>query len=318
MTKLTLRCIIIDPVDEHLVNGLEDYGIALDYEPHISKYDLTKIIDQYDILIGRNRMDLDKTLIRKGRKLKIVVRAGTGIENIDSEELKRRSITLINAPGSAVESVAELAVCMMIMAARDVFNDVQALKNGTFRKETGSELEGKTLGILGFGAIGGRIAELSKAFKMHTIVYDIRDLRQKAAQMGLEFVEMKELLSRSDIISVNMSMEDNTKPVLDKSAFKIMKNGVVIINTARAAAVDLGELNKALKDAHIAFYATDVLWSEPPKLKEELELIANKRVIATSHIGAQTNEAQRRVAENILHNIKEALDKTDGSNNKLN
>lgn len=304
------KCIVIDPIDEYLIDGLSRHNITVDFKPHIPKHELLEIINSYEILIGRNRMAVDKELIERGRKLRMVVRAGTGIENIDVKKLEKKKITLINAPGSAVESVAELAICLMLMASRDVYNDIHSLKNGTFKKGLGRELEGKTLGIIGFGRIGGRIAELAKAFNMHVLAGDLVDLSEKAEKMGVKFVDFNHLFSKSDIISVNLSMEGNNKPILGPEAFKLMKEGVIIVNTARAAAVDLEELKKGLNGGLIGFYATDVLWNEPPKGETELQLIQSKKFISTSHIGAQTHEAQRRVAEATLHSITEALGKT--------
>lgn len=308
------RCIVIDPIDEYLVDGISGLGITVDFKPHIPKHELLKTIKNYEILVGRNRMAVDKDLIASGEKLKIVVRAGTGVENIDAEELKKKDILLINAPGSAVESVAELAICLMLMAARDVYNDVSSLKNGTFKKEIGTELEGKTLGILGFGRIGGRIAELAKAFNMRVLAGDLVDLSEKAGKMGVKFVDFEHLFSESDIISINLSMEGNSKPLLGTEAFKLMKEGVIIVNTARAAAVDLEELKKGINSGKVGFYATDVLWTEPPKGETELQLIQSKKFISTSHIGAQTREAQRRVAEATLHSLTEALGKIRNKN----
>lgn len=303
------RCIVIDPIDEYLIDGLSRHNIIIDFKPHIPKHELLRIINSYEILIGRNRMAVDKELIESGRKLIMVVRAGTGIENIDAKELEKRGIMLINAPGSAVESVAELAICLMLMASRDVYNDIHSLKNGTFRKELGRELEGKTLGIIGFGRIGGRIAELAKALNMHVLAGDLVDLSEKAEKMGVKFVDFDHLFSKSDILSVNLSMEGNNKPILGTEAFKLMKKGVIIVNTARAAAVDIEGLKKGLDDGLVGFYATDVLWNEPPKGENELQLIQSKKFISTSHIGAQTHEAQRRIAEATLKIILEELSK---------
>lgn len=294
------RCIVIDTVDEYLIDGLSKHNVSVDLKPHISKHELLKIIGDYEILLGRNRMAVDKSLIETGRKLRMVVRAGTGVENIDVKELEKKGIALVNAPGSAVESVAELAICLMLMASRDVYNDMHSLKNGTFRKEMGIELQGRTLGILGFGRIGGRIAELSKSFNMHVIVADLVNLSEKAEKMGVEFVDFDDLFLRSDIISVNLSMEGNSRPILNASAFAKMKNGVIIVNTARAEAVDIDELEKGIRKGKVAFYATDVLWTEPPKGETELRLIESQKFMSTSHIGAQTREAQRRVAEATL------------------
>ena len=304
-------CIIIDPVDEYLITGLTNIGINVDFKPSISKHDLVQIIGNYDMLLGRVRLSIDKSLIHKGKKLKMVIRTATGIENIDVEELNKNDIILVSAPGASVESVAELSVCLMIMAARNVYNDVYSLKNGAFKREMGMELKGKTLGIIGFGRIGIKLAELLKPFGMHIVANDVFDLSDTANAMGVEFLELSELLSQSDIISVNASTKGNSKPILDHNAFMLMKRGVIILNTARANTVDMYELQRQISNSKVGFYATDVLWNEPPTDEIELRLIHDNRFLATSHIGAQTYEAQKNVAKAIMEGIINALKMLD-------
>ncbi|MDE1823554.1 MAG: 3-phosphoglycerate dehydrogenase, partial [Candidatus Micrarchaeota archaeon] len=216
-------------------------------------------------------------------------------------------VKVINAPGAATESVAELALTLTFMALRGVYNGSAMLKNGEFFKNSGVELAGKTVGIIGFGRIGSRFAEVLRPFNVNVIVNDIAKMNGRVKELGAEFVGMNELLARSDIISLHVNMEANTKPVIDGSSFAMMKDGAILINTVRAAAVDMHALQRSLASGKLGFYASDVLWNEPPKDPKELEIIAKDNVLITPHIGAQTNAAQGRVAEIMIPNLVEAI-----------
>ncbi len=307
LNKLNLKVIITDPVDEYMIKTLQSYGLAVDYKPEITREELLRIIDQYEILVVRSRTRVDKEIIERGKNLKVIARAGIGLDNIDVDEASKRNIRIVYAPGASTDSAAELTIGLMIVAARRLYESMNMAKANIFKKVEGTELAGKTIGIIGFGRIGTKVAKVCKALDMNVIVYDIVDIKDRAKQLGVEIANsLEELLSKADVISFHVTVDKNAKPILDEHNFKYVKNNSIIINTSRAVIVDGKALLKYIKEKNIV-YATDVFWHEPPKDEWEYELLKNERVIVTTHIGAQTKEAQHRVAVVTTNNLVKTL-----------
>ena len=303
----TLKALVVDPVDKHLIEELRRRDVEVNYSPGMSRERIMEEIGDYEIIIGRTRMPIDSEMINQGTKLRIIGRAGVGIENIDVDEAISRGIKVVNAPDSATESVAELALALIISSLREVYLGASRLKSGTFKKNSGFELAGKTVGIIGFGRIGSRVAEVLKPFGVNVLACDLVDVRERAACTGAEQVELSELLERSDIISVHVNMEVNKGPVLNREEFARMKDSVILINTARGHAINMDALYESLENGTVGHYAADVLWNEPPKDPKELSIIDRENVVITPHIGAQTEEAQERVAKRIAGNLIEEI-----------
>ncbi len=303
-----MTAVVIDNVDNSLLDYLAKKGVAVDYVPGMNRDELIRKIGAYDMLVGRSRLPIDAQIIDAGKRLRIIGRAGVGIENIDTAYAGTRGIRVVNAPGAATQSVAELVVGLMVSSSRGTFSDTSRIKGGRYRKDLGIELAGKTIGIIGFGHIGTRVAQLCSAIGMDVIVNDIVDMHDKAQRMGMRFLDKTRLYDESDVISLNLSMEGNRGPVIDAAAIDLMKEGAIVINTARAAAVDMKSIHDGLTSGKVGFYATDVLWHEPPKDPLELDIVNNDKVIVTSHIGANTKEAQARVAALAANNIGDAID----------
>ncbi|MEM0174043.1 MAG: D-2-hydroxyacid dehydrogenase [Sulfolobaceae archaeon] len=302
--------LISDPIDNTVINKLIQKGFQVNYNPTITRNEILEIIENYDILIVRSRTKVDKEVIERGKRLKIIARAGVGLDNIDVDEAVKRGIKVIYAPGASTDSVAELTIGLMIIAARNLYNSITFTKNGIFKKVEGFELKNKILGIVGLGRIGTRVAQIAKALGMRIVAYDIIDVSSKARELEISITNsLDELLSISDIISLHASVTNKKSiPIISEREFKIMKDGVIIINTSRASLIDGKALLRYLELGKVGFYAADVMWNEPPKEDWELKIISHDRVIITPHIGAQTKEAQKRIGEAIFENIIKAVE----------
>ena len=235
-------------------------------------------------------------------RLKVIGRAGVGVDNIDLEAAKKHNVTVVNAPTSTTIAVAELAFGLLLALARDIPRADASVKQGQWVKKEfeGVELNGKTLGIIGFGRIGMEVGKRAAAFGMNVIIYDPNVSEHELEDSNAEPVSLQDLFAWSDFISLHLPLNVQTRDLLGPMAFSQMKDGVRIISTARGGIIDESALLDALKSGKVAGAALDVFEKEPPGLTE---LVAHPRVIATPHIGAQTAEAQARAAEDIAHEV---------------
>ncbi len=302
------KVLVTEPVDPLLLDGLRRLGLNVYVKKGLDRSTLLREVGDYEIIVVRSKTRVDKELLDKASKLKIIVRAGSGLDNIDVNEAARRGLKVINAPEASVQSVAELTIALMIAAARRVYEACSRVKSREWKKLTGVELYGKTLGIIGFGRIGSRVGRIARCIGMHVIAYDIRDVRMKAEEIGAKVAgSLEELLENSDVISIHVPLKEDTYHMISYREFSLMKKGVIVVNTSRGKVIDTRALLKALENEIVAAAALDVLENEPPKEEWEFKLINHPRVIVTPHIGAQTREAQRRVAETILEKLRAVL-----------
>lgn len=313
-----LNALVVDKIDPRIVGALRKEGVRVTYDPDDtpSPKQILEMIGEFEILIGRTRVPVDRELLDKAARLLLVGRAAVGTDNIDFEEARSRGIKVVNAPGAPTESVAELTLMLTLMALRDMYEGMADVKNWEFDKRKGRELGGKTVGIIGFGRIGSRYAELLKPFGVKILAHDIAKMNGDASRLGVDVVGLRELLGRSDIISLHVSMEGNNRPVLDDAAFAMTKPGALLVNTVRASAVDIKALLRSLDNKTLSFYATDVLYDENLNDREERKLIERDNVIVSPHSGANTVEAQARVAEvmipGLIAAVKELQRPADG------
>lgn len=298
-----------------VADGMETIGINIlqqnaeaDDRRGISAAELLEAITDYDALIVRSRTKVTAEVIQAAKKLKVIGRAGVGVDNIDLHSAKQHGITVVNAPTAATVAVAELAMALMLSLARDVAQADEAMKQGKWIKKQlkGSELLGKTLGIIGLGRIGSAVAERASAFGMPIVLgYDTSREKQEALKsMGFETVSLEDVYSRADYISIHVPLTEATRGMINARAISQMKPGVRIISTARGGIIDEAALLEALNSGHVAGAGLDVFATEPPGLTD---LIAHPNVIATPHIGAQTREAQSRAAVDIAREVLAAL-----------
>ncbi len=301
------RVLVIDRVSEKLLEGLRERGFEVTYTPGIDPVELLKKVNGYDILVVRSRHRIDSRVVEKAERLRLVVRVGTGLDNIDIEALARRGIEVINTPEAPVISVAELVIGLMIMCSRDLYNVVEKVKKGSWERPLGRELYGKTLCIVGLGRIGSRVAELGRALGMRVVAHDILDLSERAERLGIEFrMDLHSMLPECDYISLHIPLNEGTKGMFSRREFSMLKPGCIFINTSRGGVIDPGALLEALEAGRIWCAALDVFEKEPPERGSvEEALINHPRVIPTPHIGFQTAEAQERGAILALNKILE-------------
>ncbi|MEW6715987.1 MAG: hydroxyacid dehydrogenase [Chloroflexota bacterium] len=296
-----------------LTDGLEESGKAilraaaqLDDLRGISPEELINIIPAYHAMIVRGRTKVTAAIIQAAEQLKVIGRAGVGVDNIDLAAATSHNISVVNSPTSTTNAVAELTLGLMIALARDIPRADISMKHGQWLKKDlmGYELRGKTLGIIGLGRIGSTVSKMAVALGMTVLANDPLLSIEEIRQRGAEPVELVELYNRSDYISLHVPLSPNTRVLVNGQAFASMKRGVRIICTARGGIVDETALLGALESNQVAGAALDVFALEPPGLSA---LVAHPNVIATPHIGAQTFEAQSRAAQDIADEVLAAL-----------
>ncbi len=300
------KILISDPVSTECIDLLEKAGHDLDLKTDKkTPEELADMIQGYDAIVIRSATKVRKVAIDAADKLKLIVRGGVGIDNIDHEYARSKGITVSNTPTASSQSVAELALAHMLALYRFLPQANITMRNGEWNKKQykGKELADKVLGIIGFGNIGKSLAKKAIALDMTVLAYDPY---VKETDMNLEIVDLDMLLKRADIISLHIPHTDSTHYIIDAEAIAKMKDGVMIINCARGGVVDEKALLDALNSGKVAFTGIDSFEEEPTN---NLELVSHKNVSVTPHIGASTKEAQDRVglevAEVIIGFFKE-------------
>ncbi|NOZ88888.1 MAG: 3-phosphoglycerate dehydrogenase [Crenarchaeota archaeon] len=302
------RVLVTDHVADLLLERLRGAGLEVDYRPGISRGELLRIVHGYDALVVRSRTRVDREVIERAERLKVIARAGVGLDNIDVEAARERGIRVVNAPAAATQSVAELTIGLLIAAARRLAESLELARGGVWKKVMGFELYGKTLAVIGFGRIGRRVAEIARAIGMKIVAYDVVDLSSHAEKIGAEFTrDLHEALRRADAVTLHVPLTPETWHLIGRREFEAMKRGVILVNTSRGPVVDSEALLWALEEGIVAAAALDVLEHEPPATEAEKRLVSHPRVFVTTHIGASTREAQQRVAEETARKLIEAL-----------
>ena len=296
-----------------IADGLEENGQAIlrssadvDDRKGISPTELLKTIEDYDALIVRSRTKVTAQAFAAAGHLKVVGRAGVGVDNIDLEAARAHGVQVVNAPAATSLAVAELTLGLLLSLAREIPRADAGMKQGAWLKKylTGQELFGKTLGIIGMGRIGAEVGKRAAAFGMTVLGYDLRKFAEEITRHGAQAVELNDLYAHSDYISLHVPLTDKTRSMVNEQALGRMKRGVRILCTARGGLIDEPALLAALESGQVAGAALDVYASEPPGVTD---LVGHPKVIATPHVGAQTVEAQARVAEDIANEVLAAL-----------
>ena len=306
MSMTNYKILITDGLDETGQSILRA-SATVDDKSGISADDLLKAIPEYDALIVRGRTKVTASVMDAGSRLKVVGRAGVGVDNIDLEAATSRKITIINSPISTSLAVAELTFGLLLALAREIPRADATMKQGKWVKKEleGVELSGKTLGVIGFGRIGMEVGRRATAFGMNVIAYDPLISEEDIKKRGAEPVALLQgIYAWSDFISLHLPLTNETRSLIGRDAFSQMKDGVRIVCAARGGIIDESALVEALNSGKVAGAALDVFSVEPPGLTEA---VSHPRVIATPHIGAQTAEAQSRASEDIAHEVLSAL-----------
>jgi D-3-phosphoglycerate dehydrogenase len=282
-----------DSIESVCAKEFKARGHELVEKPGIKKDELIKIIGEYDGLVVRSGTKVTKEIIEAGVNLKIIGRAGTGVDNIDVRAATSKGILVVNTPGGNTISTGELAMSHILALARNIPQATAALKEGRWdrSKYTGTELSGKVLGVIGVGRIGREVAKWCRGFDMVTIGYDPVLSEQHARNYGIDPVQLDELFAKSDFITIHTPLTKETANLINEASLKKCKKGVRIINCARGGIVDEKALLDALKSGHVAGASLDTLEVEPP-VEASLELRLHPNVVITPHLGASTYDAQ--------------------------
>jgi D-3-phosphoglycerate dehydrogenase len=296
-------------VSDHLhpdgIRELEKLG-EVRVKTGLPPQELLKEVADADILVVRSATKVTREVIEAGKKLKIIARAGVGLDNIDRGAAEERGIKVLNAPESVSVAVAELVLGLMLSWCRKIPAADASMKQGRWEKTKfmGTELRGKTLGIVGTGRIGLEVAKRARTFGMELLGYDIVQNSQFTA-LGGKYVDFETLLKNSDFISLHVPLTEQTKDLIGEKELRMMKKTAVLINTARGAVVNEEALVKALQEGWIAGACLDVYWREP---LGDHPLTKLPNVILTPHLGASTEEAQREAALVIAEKIRRELE----------
>lgn len=291
-----MKILVSDKMDEEGIDIFrKQEGIEVDVKTGLSPEGLKEIIGRYDGLAIRSATKVTKEILDAAVKLKVVARAGIGLDNVDIAEATKKGVAVMNTPGGNTVTTAEHAIAMMMALTRNIPRGTQSMKEGRWEKKNleGREISNKILGVLGFGNIGSIVATLGKGLKMRVIVFDPNISSEHIEKAGFEYVTLDELFKRADYITIHVPKMEATVNLLDAGAFSKMKDGVMVVNCARGGIIDETALYNAIKSGKVAGAALDVFATEPPGNHPLLTL---DQVIATPHLGASTKEAQTNVA----------------------
>ncbi len=308
-----MRVLISDPIDEEGINILASAGFTVDNQPGLDKAKLATMIGEYDVLIVRGRTKVDSSLIN-GSRLKIVGRAGVGLDNIDLQAAKEKGVTVLNTPGAPTTSVAELTIGLMLCLLRKIPLADQSMKEGHWIKSQlmGEDLQSKRVGVIGrAGRIGNEVSRLlTVGFQADVLGYDV--IRPRGVP-GLSYEitdSLEDLLQRCDIVTVHVPYSPQTHNLLNEARLRMMRKGSYLVNTSRGDIVEGPALLRSLKEGHIGGAGLDVFHLEPPidDWEKELVNLPYGTTVVTCHIGAETRQAQRRASIEIAERVKaEAL-----------
>jgi D-3-phosphoglycerate dehydrogenase len=300
------KVLIADKLSPAAVAIFKLRGIEADVKTGLPKDELLKIVDQYDGIAIRSATKITAEVLKAAKKLKVVGRAGIGVDNVDIPAATAAGVIVMNTPFGNSITTAEHAIALMMALARDIPAANVSTHAGKWEKNRfmGTELYGKTLGLIGAGNIGGIVADRAKGLKMHVVAYDPYLSADRAVELGVEKVELDDLLARADFITLHTPLTSETRNIISADAINKMKKGARLINCARGGLVDEAALKVALDSGHLAGAAFDVFTEEPAKTSI---LFGNEKVVATPHLGASTEEAQENVALQVAEQIADYL-----------
>ena len=289
-----MKVLICDKIEKKYVEQMQEAGLVVDVCDSITSDELMSALPRYDGMVIRSRTQVRQPLIDVCPNLKVIVRGGVGLDNIDHEYAKSKGIVVMNTPLASSASVAELAIGYMFALARSVYQLTKSMKAEKWEKGAyeGSEIGGKTLGLIGYGNIGHQTAKLALALGMKVLAYD----PYVTSQNGVRLVTLDELLAESDYISLHLPKTNTSANMIGAEQFARMKDGVRIINCARGGIINEDDLYEALTSGKVAGAALDVFAEEPPT---DWKLLKLDNVISSSHIGAATKEAQARIGAEV-------------------
>lgn len=300
------KVLIADQINEKGIDELKGVAeVVTNFT--ISKEELLDVIKDFDAIIVRSRTKVTRDVIERANKLKIIARAGVGVDNVDVQAATERGVMVVNAPESTSITVAEHTIGLMLALSRKISIADSSVKDGKWEKSKfmGIELNGKTLGVIGMGRIGSQVVTRSKAFGMDTLVYDPYITEKSASELGVTVVDLDTLIKNSDVMTIHVPLTPETKYLIAKEQFEMMKENAIMINCARGGIINEDDLYEALSADKIRGAGLDVFEVEPPKDSPLLDL---DNVVLTPHIAASTSEAQRDAAIIVANEIKKVFE----------
>jgi len=306
-----MKIIVTDEVSaEGLALLTQDPRIQLDVKLGLKKEELLAVIGDYEAIITRSGTTVDKALLDAATRLKIVARAGVGIDNVDVDYASSKGVIVVNAPFGNTNSAAEHTMALLLSFCRNVTVANASLKSGEWKRApfTGHELKGRVAGVIGLGKVGGRVATRLKAFECEVLACDPYVSVKRAHDLGVKLVSHDEIYKNCDIITVHTPLTDETRNMIGPREFGLMKSGVIVLNVARGGIVNEQALLDNLVSGKVIGGAVDVWSEEPPKSETLKQLIANNKLVVTPHLGANTFEAQVNVAIDVSREIINYLD----------
>ncbi|HEX6203432.1 MAG TPA: hydroxyacid dehydrogenase, partial [Thermoanaerobaculia bacterium] len=303
---MTHRILIADPIDALGRRILEESGAEVHQVTDEERPRLGELIAGFDALVVRSMTKVTRELLAAADRLRVIGRAGIGVDNVDVAAATERGILVVNAPTANVLSATEHTFALLLALARKVPAADRSMKAETWDRKsfTGSELHGKTLGVIGFGRIGQGVARRARAFEMSVVAYDPFLDKAAARRLEVELLPLDELLARADAVTLHTPLTEQTKDLLDAGRIARMKPGALLVNAGRGGTVDEAALLAALDEGRLGGAALDVFAAEPPT---DWALARHPAVVATPHIGAQTREAQERIATETSEMVLAAL-----------
>lgn len=306
-TKSTFKILVADEISSEGIDVLES-ALSVSYQPQITPEQLLEVIPEYDALLVRSRTKVTADVIKRGKKLKAVGRAGVGVDNIDITAATEAGVLVLNSPEGNTASAAEHTIALMFAIARQVPAADASMKQQKWERSKfmGSELFNKTLGVIGLGKVGSRVAHVAQSVGMKVLVFDPLINAERAAKLNLQSVALEEIWRRADFITIHTPKTRETTNLISAAVLSRVKPGVRIINTSRGGVIDEAALARALQEGRVAGAALDVFDSEPPPKDSPLYSVGDK-IILTPHLGASTVEAQFNVAIDLAEQMRDYL-----------
>ncbi len=301
-----MKVLVSDNISSKGVEILKKAGLNVDVKTGLKPEELKSIIGEYHALVIRSATKVTADVIDAAKNLKVIGRAGSGLDNVDKAAASKRGIVVMNTPGGNTITTAEHTIAMMFAVARKIPQANASMAKGQWEKKKfiGIELFNKTLGVIGLGNIGGEVAKRAQGLGMNVIAYDPFLSEEKAKKMGIRKMEIAELIKQADFITIHTPLTAETKNLINTKTIKTMKDGVYIINCARGGIVNEKDIYDALESGKVAGVALDVFEKEPP---ENNPLVGHEKVVCTPHLGASTQEAQENVAIAVAEQIADYL-----------
>ncbi len=301
-----MKVLVSDNISNDGVDILKNAGLEVDVKTGMTKDELKACIAEYNGIVIRSATKLTADVIDVASNLKVIGRAGSGLDNVDKAAASKKGIVVMNTPGGNTITTAEHTIAMLFALARNIPQACSSMKSEKWEKKKfmGVELFNKTLGIIGLGNIGKEVAKRAIGLQMQILAYDPFMNEESAKEMGVELVSIDKLLKKSDFVTLHTSLTPETKKLINKDTISKMKEGVRILNCARGGIVSEDDLFEAIKSEKVAGAALDVFEKEPP---DEFSLISHDKLICTPHLGASTREAQENVAIAVAEQVVDYL-----------